>query len=135
MNREYKTLNNNDFYQGLNVLEFMNEVGRYFRMGVLLGKENISSRMAHEEGIGYSEFSYSLFQAYDFYRLFTTEKCVLQIGGSDQWGNITNGCDYVKKRAKAEVFGLTLPLLTSANGAKFGKTEVASYRHRIMPYS
>ena len=112
-------------------------------MSTLLNKESVSKRLESKEGISFTEFSYQILQAYDYYKLFQSKNCILQIGGSDQWGNITNGCEFVKKvyllikfllsilinnlnfkKLSKEVFGLTTPLLTTKAGQKFGKSEV-----------
>jgi len=82
----------------MNAVRFLRDVGKYFRMGTLLAKETVANRLKSEDGISYAEFSYSIIQAYDFYRLFEEEQCLLQFGGSDQWGNIANGCDLVRKK-------------------------------------
>ena len=109
----------------MNILEFFRKVGKVFRMNSLLSKETVANRLKSEEGISYTEFSYSLIQAYDFYILNKNYGCILQFGGSDQWGNITNGCDLVKKLSGGdnEVYGITMPLLVEKNGKKFGKSE------------
>jgi tyrosyl-tRNA synthetase len=113
--------NNADWLRGLSLMEFLRDTGRHFGVGYMLQKEAVSSRM--EEGISYTEFSYMLIQAYDFWHLFKTDGCELQMGGSDQWGNITAGTHLVGKREGREVHGLVFPLLTTAAGGKFGKSE------------
>jgi tyrosyl-tRNA synthetase len=113
--------NNADWLRSLSLMEFLRDTGRHFGVGYMLQKESVSSRM--EEGISYTEFSYMLIQAYDFWHLFKTDGCELQMGGSDQWGNITAGTHLVGKREGREVHGLVFPLLTTAAGGKFGKTE------------
>lgn len=121
---KYSIENNARFYEKLSMIEFIRDFGKHFKMQVLLNKETVASRLNNEDGISYAEFSYQLLQAYDFYQLFLEKNCILQLGGSDQWGNITNGCDLVKKILKKEVFGLTTPLLVTSSGKKFGKSEV-----------
>ena len=121
---QFSIENNANFYEKLNVIEFIRDFGKHFKMQVLLNKETVASRLNNEDGISFAEFSYQLLQAYDFYKLFNEKNCVVQLGGSDQWGNITNGCDLVKKILKKEVFGLTTPLLVTSSGKKFGKSEV-----------
>lgn len=88
-----------------------------------MAKETVANRLSSEEGISYAEFSYSIIQAYDFLTLLQQEQCVLQLGGSDQWGNITNGCELVRKIKNQEVYGITMPLLLTKTGQKFGKSE------------
>jgi tyrosyl-tRNA synthetase len=113
--------NNADWLRRLHLMEFLRDTGKHFTLSLMLGKESVSSRM--EEGISYTEFSYMLIQAYDFWHLFKTEGCELQMGGSDQWGNITAGTHLVGKREGREVHGLVFPLLSTAAGGKFGKSE------------
>ena len=113
--------NNADWLRGLRLMDFLRDTGKHFTLNLMLGKESVASRM--EEGISYTEFSYMLVQAYDFWHLFKTEGCELQMGGSDQWGNITAGTHLVGKREGREVHGLVFPLLTTTAGGKFGKSE------------
>jgi hypothetical protein len=113
--------NNADWLRGLPLMEFLRDTGKHFTLSLMLGKESVSSRLA--DGISFTEFSYMLIQAYDFWHLFKTEGCELQMGGSDQWGNITAGTHLVGKREGREVHGLVFPLLTTAAGGKFGKSE------------
>jgi tyrosyl-tRNA synthetase len=116
-------VNNYDWFKGFGLLDFLRDVGKYFRMGVMLSKESVKLRLASEEGLSYTEFSYQLLQGYDFLYLYEKEGVILQIGGSDQWGNITAGIDLVRKKTGEEVYGITMPLLTKADGTKFGKSE------------
>lgn len=113
-------LDNYDWHIKFKFLDFLREVGKHFTISYLLAKESVKNRL--ESGISFTEFSYNLLQAYDFYYLFTNYNCELQIGGSDQWGNIVSGIDLIKKLENKEVFGLTLPLITSSTGEKFSKT-------------
>jgi tyrosyl-tRNA synthetase len=113
--------NNADWLRGLRLMDFLRDTGKHFTLSLMLGKESVASRM--EAGISYTEFSYMLIQAYDFWHLFKAEGCELQMGGSDQWGNITAGTHLVGKREGREVHGLVVPLLTTAGGGKFGKSE------------
>ena len=101
--------------------DFLRDVGKHFTVNVMLQKESVQGRM--EAGISYTEFSYMLLQAFDFLHLFRTQHCTLQVGGSDQWGNITAGADLIRKVESGEAHGLVAPLVTSASGKKFGKTE------------
>jgi tyrosyl-tRNA synthetase len=117
-------INNKDIYANMSIMEFMREIGRYVRVGGLLNREMIKKRLNSEEGISYQEFSYQLFQAYDFLWLNEKYNCNLQLGGSDQWGNICAGCELIRKIKNKEVFGMTYPLLVNARGEKYGKSMV-----------
>jgi tyrosyl-tRNA synthetase len=101
----------------------MRDVGKYFSVNAMLAKDSVKRRIESDEGITYTEFSYSLLQAYDFLVLFDRFNCTLQMGGSDQWGNITGGMDLIRRVRGGKAHGLVLPLITTAGGAKFGKTE------------
>ncbi len=118
-----KLLDNSDWLRNFGYIEFLRDVGRHFRMGAMLGRESVQRRLAGESGMSYTEFSYQLLQAYDFLELFDREGCVLQVGGSDQWGNITAGIDLVRRQRGAEAYGLTIPLICDSQGQKFGKSE------------
>ena len=108
----------------MNCLEFMRDIGKHFSVNAMIKKESVQQRLQREDqGISYTEFSYSLLQGYDFAELNKRYGCVLQIGGSDQWGNIVAGTDLTRRLNHQHVFGLTLPLITKADGTKFGKTE------------
>src|SRR5437667_3661151 len=108
-------------------LDFLRDIGKHFSVNQMIGKESVRARMEDREvGISYTEFSYMLRQAWDFYVLCRDYHCELQIGGSDQWGNITAGIDLCRKKLGCQVFGLTLPLITNADGTKFGKTEAGA---------
>jgi tyrosyl-tRNA synthetase len=104
----------------------MRDVGKYFTVNAMLAKDSVKRRIESEEGITYTEFSYSLLQAYDYLVLFDRFRCTLQMGGSDQWGNITAGMDLVRRLRGAKAHGLVLPLVTTASGTKFGKTEAGT---------
>ena len=115
-------VNNFDFYKGMNVLEFLRDVGKHTTINYMLSKESVKKRL--ETGISYTEFSYQLLQAYDFYCLYQLHDCRIQMGGSDQWGNITSGTEFIRRNVpESEVYALTTPLLTKADGKKFGKSE------------
>ncbi len=118
--------NNADWLRTLGLMEFLRDVGKHFGVGAMLQKESIRSRVGSEDGISYTEFSYMLIQAYDFWHLFRTEGCELQMGGSDQWGNITAGIDLIGSRERRAAHGLVTPLITTAAGAKFGKSEAGN---------
>jgi tyrosyl-tRNA synthetase len=113
--------NNADWLRGIHLMEFLRDTGKHFSLGYMLQKESVQSRL--ESGISFTEFSYMLIQAYDFWHLHRTEGCELQLGGSDQWGNITAGIELVRRREGAQVHGLVFPLITTAAGTKFGKSE------------
>jgi len=116
-------LNNYDWLKDFSFIEFLRDVGKHFRLGTMLSKEMVKTRLASEEGLSFTEFSYQLLQAYDFFHLNSQHGVTLQIGGSDQWGNIVAGTEFVRKRTGKSVYGLTFPLLTRSDGKKFGKSE------------
>jgi len=113
--------NNADWLRPLGLMEFLRDAGKHFTVNYMLAKDSVKGRM--EAGISFTEFTYQLIQAYDFWHLWRAEQCELQMGGSDQWGNITAGADLVSKKEGKSAHGLTFPLLTTAAGTKFGKTE------------
>ncbi|MDG2175374.1 MAG: tyrosine--tRNA ligase [Gammaproteobacteria bacterium] len=117
-------VNNLDWTAGKDVLTFLRDIGKHFSVNAMIQKESVKQRIEREgEGISYTEFSYMILQAYDFAMLNEMHDCTLQIGGSDQWGNITAGIDLTRRLNQQQVYGLTLPLVTKADGGKFGKTE------------
>ncbi|MEL0306094.1 MAG: tyrosine--tRNA ligase, partial [Halieaceae bacterium] len=117
-------VNNLDWTQGLDVLSFLRDVGKHFSVNNMIGKESVKQRLDREgAGISFTEFSYMILQSLDFAELYRQYGCGLQIGGSDQWGNITGGIDLTRRLHGEQVFGLTLPLVTKSDGTKFGKTE------------
>jgi tyrosyl-tRNA synthetase len=118
--------NNLDWLRPVGFLDFLRDVGKHFTVNYMTAKESVKRRLSAEEGISFTEFSYQLLQAYDYLVLHDRFKCNLQMGGSDQWGNITAGIDLVRKVRGARVHGLVLPLVTNAAGTKFGKTEVGA---------
>ena len=116
--------NNYDWFGGMGALEFLRDIGKHFSVNAMIKKESVQQRLQREDqGISYTEFSYSLLQGYDFAELNRRHDCILQIGGSDQWGNIVAGTDLTRRLNQKHVFGLTLPLVTKSDGTKFGKTE------------
>ena len=120
-------LDNADWTAGVSYLDFLRDIGKHFTVNSMVAKESVRARMQDREvGISYTEFSYMLLQAFDFYHLKEAHDCELQIGGSDQWGNITAGIELSRRKLNATVFGLTLPLITNADGTKFGKTEAGA---------
>ena len=119
-----RLVDNNTWMAPISYLDFLRDIGKHFTINAMVAKESVRARMEDRDvGISYTEFSYMLLQGYDFYHLHQAENCELQIGGSDQWGNITIGAELTRKKAGATVYGLTLPLITNADGSKFGKSE------------
>lgn len=121
-----RLVNNADWLTTMSAMEFLRDVGKYFTVNNMLAKESVKRRIESEEGISYTEFSYSLLQAYDFLVLYDRFSCTLQVGGSDQWGNIIAGTDLVRRLRAAKAHGLVSPLITTAAGTKFGKTETGT---------
>jgi len=115
-------LNNFDWLGKFSFIDFLRDVGKYFRIGEMLAKDSVKNRLSREEGVSYAEFSYMLMQSYDFLHLFDNFNCRLQLGGNDQWGNITSGIDFVRKLRSKSVYGLTTPLITGSDGQKLGKS-------------
>ncbi len=118
-------VNNFDWMQTFSYLDFLRDVGKNFPVNVMLGKDSVKGRL-EGTGLSYTEFSYMLLQAYDFVNLFEQHECELQVGGSDQWGNITAGIDLARRMCGTQLYGLTCPLLTKADGTKMGKTELGA---------
>lgn len=116
-------LNNYDWYKNVSFLNFLRDVGKYFRVGVMLAKDSVKSRLNNEEGMSFTEFSYQVLQGYDFLHLYDNFGVTVQIGGSDQWGNITAGIDLIRKVKGKPSYGITFPLMTRSDGQKFGKSE------------
>ncbi len=116
-------VNNVEWLSKLNYIKFLREVGKHFTINKMLTFDSVRLRLEREQSLSYMEFNYMILQAFDFYQLFKKKNCVLQIGGSDQWGNIINGVDLIRRMTLKESFGLTSPLITLASGVKMGKTE------------
>lgn len=114
-------VNNMDWLQPISMLEFLRETGKHITVNYMLAKDSVKRRL--ESGISFTEFSYQLLQAYDFYHLYTTQGVHLQIGGADQWGNLTTGIELIRRKTGKEAFALTIPLITRADGSKFSKSE------------
>src|SRR5690625_318357 len=117
--------NNHDWLSEITFIDFLRDVGKHFSVNYMLAKDSVSARI--EEGISFTEFSYMLLQSFDFFKLYEQENVTLQIGGSDQWGNITAGMEFIRRSREDQskeikVYGLTVPLITKADGTKFGKT-------------
>jgi tyrosyl-tRNA synthetase len=121
-----KIVNNADWLTEVSFVDFLRDVGKYFTVNYMLAKESAKRRLDQEEGLSFTEFSYLLLQAYDFLVLYDREGCRLQMGGSDQWGNITAGIDLIRKLRQGSAHGLVCPLVTTASGVKFGKTEAGA---------
>ncbi|GDY26865.1 MULTISPECIES: tyrosine--tRNA ligase [unclassified Agarivorans] len=134
-----KVINNLDWIGKVNVIDFMRNVGKHFSVNTMIKKESVKQRIDRDEsGISFTEFSYMLLQSYDFAELSDKEATTLQIGGSDQWGNITGGIDLARRMYGNKVYGLTMPLVTKADGTKFGKTETGTIwldPARTSPYA
>jgi tyrosyl-tRNA synthetase len=117
-------VNNYDWFSKINVMDFLRETGKHFTINNMIRKESVAKRIESENGISFTEFSYTLLQGYDYYYLNQSKECDLQIGGSDQWGNIVSGIELVRRKAGKEVYGITVPLIIDKNtGKKFGKSE------------
>ncbi len=116
-------LNNNDWFAKFSLIDFLRDVGKLFRVGQMLAKETVKQRLNSEEGLSFTEFSYQILQGYDFAYLNQHHTVTIQMGGSDQWGNITSGTEYNRKIGGSTVYGITFPLLTKSDGKKFGKSE------------
>ncbi len=116
-------VNNYDWFKDISFIDILRDVGRFFRMTQMLGKESVKKRLDSDEGMSFTEFCYQILQGYDFFHLYKEYGCRMQIGGSDQWGNITAGTDLVRRLTGEEVFGMTFPLVCDSHGNKFGKSE------------
>src|SRR5690625_2329127 len=116
-------VNNLDWTDGLSAIDFLREVGKHYRLGTMLAKDTVARRLASDEGISFTEFSYQILQGMDFLELYRRHGCTLQTGGNDQWGNLLSGVELVRKTEGATVHALTTPLITKADGTKFGKSE------------
>ena len=116
-------VNNYSWLKNLNYINFLREIGKHFTINKMLSFDSVKTRLEREQSLSYMEFNYMILQAYDFLELNKKQNCILQIGGSDQWGNIVNGVELIKRYSNKQVFGLTTPLITLASGTKMGKTE------------
>jgi tyrosyl-tRNA synthetase len=132
-------VNNADWLSKLGYIEVLRDIGKHFSVNMMIQKDSVRERLhARDQGISYTEFSYMILQAYDFLHLFEKQGVTLQMGGSDQWGNIVGGADLIRRRHEKESFGLTAPLVTKADGGKFGKTESGAIwltAERTSPYA
>ncbi len=115
--------NNYDWFREIRVLDFIRDIGKHISVNYMLSKDSVKKRIEGDAGLSFTEFTYQLIQGYDFYWLHQKRNCKLQMGGSDQWGNITTGAELVRRKSGGEVFAITCPLVTKADGGKFGKSE------------
>jgi tyrosyl-tRNA synthetase len=132
-----RVINNADWLMSLNLIEFLRDTGKHFTVNYMMAKDSVKTRLDRDEGISFTEFSYMLLQSYDFLHLFETEGCELQTGGSDQWGNITAGVELIRRVRGKPAFAIVYPLITKADGTKFGKTETGTVwlsPQRTSPY-
>jgi len=130
-------VNNYSWLSKLNYISFLREIGKHFTVNKMLTFDSVKLRLEREQSLSYMEFNYMMLQAYDFYELNKRYKCILQIGGSDQWGNIVNGTDLIKRKNKKQTYGLTTPLITLSSGTKMGKTEKGAVwlnKKMLSPY-
>lgn len=116
-------VNNYDWFKNISFIEFLRDAGKHITVNYMMAKDSVKKRIEGDTGISYTEFAYQLMQGYDFYWLYMHKNCKLQMGGSDQWGNITTGTELIRRKAGGEAFAFTCPLITKADGGKFGKTE------------
>jgi tyrosyl-tRNA synthetase len=130
-------LNNFDWFKDFSFIRFLREVGKLFRMGTMLAKDSVRARLQSEEGLSFTEFSYQILQGYDFLHLYQSHGVTIQLGGSDQWGNITAGTELIRKVHAKPAYGVTFPLLTRSDGQKFGKSEKGAIwlsPEKLSPY-
>ena len=130
-------VDNADWLTKLNYIQFLRDTGSHFTINKMLTFDSVKLRLDREQSLSYMEFNYMILQAYDFYQLFKKNNCILQIGGSDQWGNIVNGVDLIRRKLQKEAYGLTSPLITLASGVKMGKTEKGAIwlnEDKLSPY-
>ena len=130
-------VDNREWTVEVNILDFLRDVGKHVTVGTMLAKESVKARLSSDQGLSFTEFSYMLLQANDFFELHENYGCEMQIGGSDQWGNITAGIDMIRRRSSSTAYGLTVPLVTRSDGAKFGKTAEGTVwldPKRTLPY-
>ncbi len=130
-------VNNYDWFRNISFLHFIRDVGKHITVNYMMSKDSVKKRLEGETGMSFTEFTYQLVQGYDFYWLYTEKNCKLQMGGSDQWGNIVTGTELIRRKAGGEAFAFTCPLITKADGGKFGKTESGNIwldPNRTSPY-
>ncbi len=132
-----KLVNNADWLTKITLMEFLRDIGKNFSVNEMLAKDSVKNRIGNEQGMSFTEFSYSLLQSYDFLELYQRYGCTLQMGGSDQWGNIVSGIDLIRRKTGAEAYAVVFPLITTSTGTKFGKTESGTVwldPERTSPY-
>jgi len=132
-----RMLNNADWLLKLNLVDFLRDIGKHFTVNTMITKDSVRTRLEREEGLSFTEFSYMLMQSYDFLHLFDAEGCIMQTGGSDQWGNITAGVELIRRARQGSAYAMVYPLITKADGTKFGKTESGTVwlaPERTSPY-
>ncbi len=132
-------VNNYDWMKAFSLIEFVREVGKHLTVNYMMAKDSVKKRLSADskEGMSFTEFTYQLFQGYDFLHLYKEKDCLLQMGGSDQWGNITTGTELIRRKARGKAYAMTCPLITKADGTKFGKTEGSNVwldKERTSPY-
>jgi tyrosyl-tRNA synthetase len=130
-------VNNYDWFKSISFIEFLRDTGKHITVNYMMAKDSVKKRIEGEVGLSYTEFAYQLMQGYDYYWLYKNRNCKLQLGGSDQWGNITTGTELVRRKAAGEAFAITCPLIKKADGGKFGKTEKGNVwldASRTSPY-
>lgn len=130
-------VNNYDWFKDISFIEFLRDAGKHITVNYMMAKDSVKKRIEGDTGISYTEFAYQLMQGYDYYWLYTHKQCKLQMGGSDQWGNITTGTELIRRKAGGEAFAFTCPLIVKADGVKFGKTESGNVwldAERTSPY-
>src|ERR1700710_1372816 len=130
-------VNNYDWFKNFSFLDFIRDVGKHITVNYMMAKDSVKKRLEGDSGMSFTEFTYQLVQGYDYYWLYTHHNCKLQMGGSDQWGNITTGTELVRRKAGGEAFAFTCPLLTKSDGGKFGKTEKGNIwldKEKTSPY-
>ncbi|NLR82971.1 tyrosine--tRNA ligase [Chitinophaga eiseniae] len=131
-------VNNFDWFQHISFLDFIRDTGKHITVNYMMAKDSVKKRIEGDNGMSFTEFTYQLIQGYDFYHLYTAKNCKLQMGGSDQWGNIVTGTELVRRKARGEAFAFTCPLIKKADGTKFGKTESGTVwldPKRTSPYA
>ncbi|MGF6927477.1 tyrosyl-tRNA synthetase [Chitinophaga sp. W2I13] len=131
-------VNNFDWFQHISFLDFIRDTGKHITVNYMMAKDSVKKRIEGDNGMSFTEFTYQLIQGYDFYHLYTAKNCKLQMGGSDQWGNIVTGTELIRRKARGEAFAFTCPLIKKADGTKFGKTEQGTVwldPKRTSPYA
>ena len=139
LDNKAELVNNYDWMKDISLIDFVRDVGKHITVNYMMAKDSVKKRLGSESSVGmsFTEFTYQLFQGYDFYHLYKEKNCMLQMGGSDQWGNITTGTELIRRKAQGKAYAITVPLVTKADGTKFGKTEGGNVwldAERTSPY-